>query len=369
MTVTPQQIEAAKVAGLTNVETAAAASEATGLPFYILCAILEKESGGRNVYGHDQGGALSGFPGEVTQGNFEVFRWLIDNGHTSNGVGPMQLTWKPFFDQMDEKALLPWNVYDNMVFGADVFKGYYDTYRQTLTEREAIRQAGRKYNGSDSYGDSLVEISDEWRERLEPASELDVRARLYAWGFRKADLTEAIKDWQMWLWNYSSRSQADGVLGPQEKRWLAADDTRYGTAPVLGDEIGRQYGFKDRAYVLGYHTGDDIRGELGDPARCVRSGTVIAAGYGVKGTPYGNTVVVRTPDGIDCLYAHLSRISVTVGQKVGFTQTVGIVGNTSGTASIGPHLHYEECAQPWTYGKQRKPVWDRSPADPYPPAN
>jgi len=34
-----------------------------------MCALLEKESGGRNVYGeHDVGGALSGFPKTVNKG-------------------------------------------------------------------------------------------------------------------------------------------------------------------------------------------------------------------------------------------------------------------------------------------------------------
>lgn len=363
--ITPEQVEAAQAAGLVNVQTAAEVAEETGLPFYIMCALLEKETGGDNIYGHDQGGALSGFPGEVNKGNFEVFRWMIDNGRTSNGVGPMQITWPPFFDQMDEQGLDPTDVRDNMLFGAIVFKGYYDTHRKTLPVREAIRKAGVNYNDSAEYGDSLVEISDDWLQRLEGSAPLDVRARLDAWGFRNPVLVEAIKDWQMWLWNYSQRSQADGVLGAREKAFLAVDDTVWGTAPTPGDEMGRPFGFKDPAYQLGYHTGDDWRAELGEAARCVRSGTVIKAGYGVCGKPYGNTVVIRTPDGIDCLYAHLSKINVTVGQRVAFTQTVGLVGNTS-TANISPHLHYEECVAPWTYGKQRKPHWDRSPANPYP---
>ena len=197
----------------------------------------------------------------------------------------------------------------------------------------------------------------------EPKPEIDVRARLNAWGFRNPNLTEAIKDWQQWLWNYGSRSLADGQLGPRELEYLASDDSDWGTAPVLGDELGRPYGFRSPDYRLGWHTGDDWRAEHGDPVRCTRSGVVVKVGRGVNGPSYGNTVVVRTSDGIDVTYNHLSRIDVNRDQRVSFTQRLGLVGS-SGYVQ-GPHLHYEECPAPWTFGKQRKPVWDRSPANPY----
>ncbi|HQH28682.1 MAG TPA: M23 family metallopeptidase, partial [Oligoflexia bacterium] len=44
-------------------------------------------------------------------------------------------------------------------------------------------------------------------------------------------------------------------------------------------------------------------------------------------------------DGIETVYAHLSRITVKSGQRICRSQQIGLVG-ASGRAT-GPHLHYE----------------------------
>ena len=169
MTVSAEQINKAKAAGLQNVDIAAqVADEVAEIIFYQLCALLEKESGGRNVYGHDAGGALSGFPKPVNQHNYAVFRWLVfDKGQTSNGVGPMQLTYKGFFTDMENDGLKPWDVHDNMLYGGKLWTGYYRAARAAgLNVSEAIVKAGTRYNGSAAYGDRLLVIMDKWRDRV-----------------------------------------------------------------------------------------------------------------------------------------------------------------------------------------------------------
>lgn len=164
MTVTADQIAKAKAAGLKNVDIAARVADETGNKFYHLCALLEKESMGRNVYGHDAGGALSGFPEEVNLYNFDVFLWLVfKKGQTSNGVGPMQLTFKGFFTDMKAKGLKPYDVHDNMLYGARLWLGYYRQYRvQGYDRDDSIKKAGTRYNGSAAYGDRLLVIMDKW---------------------------------------------------------------------------------------------------------------------------------------------------------------------------------------------------------------
>ena len=132
--VTPERVAIAEHAGLANVATAAVACRDAGLPFWAACALLEKESGGRNVYGHDQGGVHSlpnGRALEVTPVNYHDFIIKVMNGATSNGVGPCQITYAGtlvrctggngrnggYFRLMAEAGLLPWRVYDNMLFG------------------------------------------------------------------------------------------------------------------------------------------------------------------------------------------------------------------------------------------------------------
>ena len=169
MTVSAEQISKAKAAGLQNVDIAAkVADEVPDIIFYQLCALLEKESMGRNVYGHDSGGALSGFPKTVNQHNYAVFRWLVfDKGQTSNGVGPMQLTYKGFFTDMEGEGLKPWDIHDNILYGGKLWTGYYRSYRDDgLSVSEAIKKAGTRYNGASAYGDRLLVIMDKWRDRV-----------------------------------------------------------------------------------------------------------------------------------------------------------------------------------------------------------
>jgi len=69
------QIAAAKSRGLLNREPSPPPVTTTRSRFY-LGAILDKESGGRNIFDHDQGGALSGPAGtnvEVTEERYREF--------------------------------------------------------------------------------------------------------------------------------------------------------------------------------------------------------------------------------------------------------------------------------------------------------
>jgi hypothetical protein len=169
MTVTQGQIERVRQAGFINVELIADATNRTSGRFYLSVAMIEKETKGRNVYGHDAGGALSGFPREVNQQNFEVFEWLVfTKGQTSNGVGPSQITSKGLLQDMKTMGLKPWDPADNIFFGVKLITSYYRNGRdvQNLDVWEAVRYAGRRYNGASAYGDSLVTIAKKWRELL-----------------------------------------------------------------------------------------------------------------------------------------------------------------------------------------------------------
>ena len=54
---------------------------------------------------------------------------------------------------------------------------------------------------------------------------------------------------------------------------------------------------------------------------------------------YGNTVVVYHGLGYSTLYAHLSAISVAVGDQVSSGDRIGSIGASG--LSTGPHLHFE----------------------------
>ncbi len=85
-----------------------------------------------------------------------------------------------------------------------------------------------------------------------------------------------------------------------------------------------------------FHGGIDIAAPTGTPVRSARGGVVTRAGW--VGA-YGFLVIVDHGAGWETRYAHLSRIDVTVGQRLAQGAVVGLVGSTG--ASTGPHLHFE----------------------------
>ena len=93
-----------------------------------------------------------------------------------------------------------------------------------------------------------------------------------------------------------------------------------------------------------FHDGLDIATPPGTPVQAAITGTVIFAGADATGPAcgqyrgYGLSVVVDNGNGWRVLYAHLSRIKVSVGQRVSPETIIGTVGAT-GCVS-GPHLHF-----------------------------
>ncbi|SDU80590.1 Murein DD-endopeptidase MepM and murein hydrolase activator NlpD, contain LysM domain [Microlunatus sagamiharensis] len=88
-----------------------------------------------------------------------------------------------------------------------------------------------------------------------------------------------------------------------------------------------------------YHTGFDFSAPIGTTLRAPSSGVVTNAGRGPASGWAGNYVAIKYPDGTQSLMAHMSTVSVQVGQSVSGCQTVGAVGMTGRT--FGPHVHFE----------------------------
>ena len=88
------------------------------------------------------------------------------------------------------------------------------------------------------------------------------------------------------------------------------------------------------------HPGIDINGSTGDPVTAAANGTVVLAGMAPAGySGYGNVVMIDHGGGIATLYAHLSRVDVTMGQTVAQGEQIGAIGATG--EATGPHLHFE----------------------------
>jgi murein DD-endopeptidase MepM/ murein hydrolase activator NlpD len=89
----------------------------------------------------------------------------------------------------------------------------------------------------------------------------------------------------------------------------------------------------------GYHPGIDLAATFRSPVYSTAPGVVTFAGVRDN---YGKFVEIDHGNGIVTHYAHLHRITVARGQKVGAHQELGELGSTG--RSTGPHLHYEVVA-------------------------
>jgi len=84
------------------------------------------------------------------------------------------------------------------------------------------------------------------------------------------------------------------------------------------------------------HNGTDMAARHGSPILATADGVISFAGW-EKG--YGKLVKIRHDFGYETRYAHLSKFSVNVGQRVSQGKRIGEMGNTG--RSTGTHLHYE----------------------------
>ena len=131
-------------------------------------------------------------------------------------------------------------------------------------------------------------------------------------------------------------------------------DHFYFTRPNPADQVNwpqPDYRYGGIFFATEVHTGVDIDANIGTPVLAAGPGTVVWAGGGFytgvpdnTTDPYGLAVSIQHNFGYQgkplfTVYAHMSRVDVTVGQRVDSGQQLGLVGKTGRTT--GPHLHFE----------------------------
>lgn len=107
------------------------------------------------------------------------------------------------------------------------------------------------------------------------------------------------------------------------------------------------YGFHDSDYPyknISEHEGIDIEASQGTKVKASAAGYVSSiVDGGASGCTY---IVLQHRNNITTLYAHLSKVSVKLGQAVEQGEEIGLSGGTPGTYgagayTTGPHLHFE----------------------------
>lgn len=168
-------------ARLDNAPAILAAASRAGVDLALACALIEQESSGRNIYGHDIGGTYSTRDGAVTvsgtvytrgadipvtpENYAEFYRLVIGQGGKSNGVGPAQITYRGYLPDAAAKGVRLWEPVDNIAYGLAIIARH-------LVAGRSIAEAGTLYNrgnltvGVTAYGRDLATKTDAWRTRL-----------------------------------------------------------------------------------------------------------------------------------------------------------------------------------------------------------
>lgn len=142
-------------------------------------------------------------------------------------------------------------------------------------------------------------------------------------------VSAAVSRFQRW-----AALPVDGVAGPGTFAALASPPV-YSPLSLswpLDRPLGDGFGPRGNRF----HAGIDLPARQGAPVRAARGGQVV---YAAPGGSFGLLVVIAHGHGVRTFYAHLSRIAVSVGEKVATGTRIGRVGTTG--HSTGPHLHFE----------------------------
>ena len=140
-----------------------------------------------------------------------------------------------------------------------------------------------------------------------------------------------------------------------EKDWIKEfwDSNRFNPYPYFGNDYPFQIKFEDNTYSSpinrdivitshygkrggGLHKGIDIDLKTGDSIKSILPGVVRFCKYHYG---HGKTVVIRHYNGLETVYAHMSKQIVKVNDSVKKGQVIGL-GGTTGNAR-GSHLHLE----------------------------
>ncbi len=237
------------------------------LPIALACAIVEKETGFRNVFGHDAvrnpiksppGGLLA-----VTRENYAQYLEHRRQGLGNQGVGPMQLTSPGLQDRADQLGGC-WQPGPNIRVGLEFLAGN--------IRRMGLRPGVVAYNGSgpaaQRYGDDVLARARLWEQRLRDARPPRPRPtpgptpgpapvpatprtfRLESPPMRGRDVAafQQLLNERFAAWNIDKRIDVDGEYGPMTRRaarqavyalGISGTELAHGVTPELRSKLRR----------------------------------------------------------------------------------------------------------------------------------
>lgn len=194
-----------------------------GLDLACAVVLLQKESGGRNVWGHDpvDTGGVYVKGSEVTR---EAYLEYKRRNLPAQGVGPCQLTYKPFQQQADDIGGC-WDWRCNVTIGFRILAGYIKRYGE--------REAFRRYNGSGPAAERYADDAMARLKKLRGSAATVTPAAVKTTGtlLKRGSTGEEVRRLQTVLnRNYPlySKLVVDGIFGPATEKVVKEFQRRAG---------------------------------------------------------------------------------------------------------------------------------------------
>ena len=181
---------------------------------------------------------------------------------------------------------------------------------------------------------SAILLDLEGQQQVQAELKAAMEERVRQW---EAELADAAAE-ERKLTEFIRREEAKAAAPPPAPVPRAGNPSAQGFQWPLSAPITSGFGYRVHPIhgTRRLHKGIDLSAGSGTAIAAAKGGTVISAGW-LGG--YGNAVVISHGNGLTTLYAHQSKVAVSVGQSVGRGQVIGYVGSTG--QSTGPHLHFE----------------------------
>lgn len=188
-------------------------------------------------------------------------------------------------------------------------------------DRAELEQAQQNLEAKEAEYALSIQQQDAAISQVE--AQAKAQAQVVAEQQKKAD--EAEQQYEAWVKSQASQGSgqsAEGFCWP---------------LPIQGT-VTTEFGATQNVngVIMTGHKGMDIAAPGGTPIYAAHDGTVSST---TGHWTYGNVVMVDNGDGVTTLYAHMSSIAASVGQKVKKGDVIGYVGSTG--RSTGNHLHFE----------------------------
>lgn len=241
----------------------------------------------------------------------------------------------------------------NVFFGSDSLSELFDEVHALETINQDLKQALDKIKNTKQLVEekrAAQEVKRAQMEQMELAlekekqqleQEISAQGVLIAQTQRSEDafraLVQELKEEQSFINQQISalQKEIEAKLSVHDE----AGDSSVLSWPIDPSKKGISATYHDPTYPFRHlfeHSGIDLPAPTGTPIKAAGPGYVA---WTKKGKQYGNYVMIIHANGLATLYAHMSRIDVSVDQFVPRGAVIGAVGSTG--LSTGPHVHFE----------------------------